>query len=85
MLFSVLPLATTLLYLGGARAANDWSVPCLTGQCSYDLQNSTASGSLQIVSISPLPITSVPTRPQYLVRIIEFHFGLNNRRRVDNT
>lgn len=52
MFFSILPLATTFFFLGRVRAANDWSVPCLVGQCSYDLKNDTASGSLQIVSLT---------------------------------
>ena len=46
-----LPVATLLLWLSSARAANDWGVPCLSGQCSFDLANHTASGSLHIVRL----------------------------------
>ncbi|KAI0092175.1 hypothetical protein BDY19DRAFT_884355 [Irpex rosettiformis] len=56
----VSPLMITLLFLGRARATNDWSIPCLSGQCSYDLQNSTASGSLQL-SGSPNAISDLTT------------------------
>lgn len=45
---------TILLLSQLALAANNWNVPCLSGQCSYDLNNSTAHGtargSLYIVS-----------------------------------
>ncbi|KAJ7052666.1 hypothetical protein C8F01DRAFT_1261454 [Mycena amicta] len=38
-----------LPFLIGINAANDWSVPCITGQCSYDLTtNGTASGTVTI-------------------------------------
>ncbi|KAF8177314.1 hypothetical protein K438DRAFT_1770082 [Mycena galopus ATCC 62051] len=47
MLSSVLVLVP---FLAGINALNDWSVPCTTGQCSYDLPNTnnSASGSMKI-------------------------------------
>ncbi|KAJ6480353.1 hypothetical protein C8R45DRAFT_1005238 [Mycena sanguinolenta] len=38
-------------FLAAVNAANDWSVPCITGECSYDLlatNGSTASGTVTI-------------------------------------
>ncbi|KAJ6524228.1 hypothetical protein DFH09DRAFT_1372201 [Mycena vulgaris] len=37
-------------FLAGINAANDWSVPCTSGECSYDLPatNTSASGTLKI-------------------------------------
>ncbi|KAJ7913379.1 hypothetical protein B0H13DRAFT_1612629 [Mycena leptocephala] len=37
-------------FLAGINALNDWSVPCTSGECSYDLPtaNSSASGSVKI-------------------------------------
>ncbi|KAJ6540580.1 hypothetical protein B0H19DRAFT_1212999 [Mycena capillaripes] len=47
MFSSSLLLIAPLLAL--VNAANDWSVPCITGQCSYDLTNNgTASGTMTI-------------------------------------
>ena len=47
-------LTFALLFSKLVFAANDWSTPCLSGECSYDLNNSTADGtargSLYIVS-----------------------------------
>ncbi|KAJ3528236.1 hypothetical protein NM688_g8023 [Phlebia brevispora] len=37
-----------LLMPGVALALNDWSVPCLEGQCSYDLSNGTVGGSISL-------------------------------------
>ncbi|KAI0700589.1 hypothetical protein BC835DRAFT_1304043 [Cytidiella melzeri] len=56
----VLSLATTLFLLGSVRATNDWSVPCLSGRCSYDLKNNTASGSL-FISGSSKAISDITT------------------------
>ncbi len=51
---AILILPFVLLLSSVVRAANDWNTPCLTGQCSFDVTNSTArstaSGSLFIVS-----------------------------------
>lgn len=47
MILSILP--AVLLAVHFARAENDWSVPCLDGQCSYDIQNGTARGTLTLV------------------------------------
>ncbi|KAA1467373.1 hypothetical protein DENSPDRAFT_238702 [Dentipellis sp. KUC8613] len=49
--FSKIAAVTSVLSLAGmeAFAANDWSKPCLQGQCSYDLPAShTASASLKV-------------------------------------
>ncbi|KAJ7437978.1 hypothetical protein B0H11DRAFT_1753194 [Mycena galericulata] len=48
MLSSVLVLVPFIL---GINAANDWNVPCTTGQCEYDLPtatNASASGTVKI-------------------------------------
>ncbi|KAK7050106.1 hypothetical protein R3P38DRAFT_3306393 [Favolaschia claudopus] len=47
MLSSVLVLVP---FLGGIHALNDWSVPCISGECSYDLPstNSSGTGSVKI-------------------------------------
>ncbi|KAJ7166831.1 hypothetical protein C8R46DRAFT_1351084 [Mycena filopes] len=49
-------------FLAGINAANDWSVPCTSGTCSYDLPttDSTAAGSLKIWG-SPDAITDITT------------------------
>lgn len=43
-------LPATLLFVYSAQAANDWSQACLSGKCSYDVVNGTASGTVSIVS-----------------------------------
>jgi hypothetical protein len=53
---SMMPSAVflTLVLAAGQRAlaANDWSVPCTQGKCSWDVPADTgASGSVQIVSL----------------------------------
>ncbi|KAJ7114998.1 hypothetical protein C8R44DRAFT_676083 [Mycena epipterygia] len=48
MISSVLVI---LPFLVGINAVNDWSVPCVTGQCSYDLpatNGSSSSGTMKI-------------------------------------
>ncbi|KAJ6451289.1 hypothetical protein C8R45DRAFT_1223870 [Mycena sanguinolenta] len=47
MLSSVLVI---IPFLAGINALNDWTVPCTSGECSYDLpaSNNSASGSLKI-------------------------------------
>lgn len=53
----VLYLAALALTVGShqrALAANDWLVPCMQGQCSWDLPaDSGASGTLQVVRVFP--------------------------------
>jgi hypothetical protein len=53
----VLYIAVLALAVGShqrVRAANDWLVPCIQGQCSWDLPaDSGASGSLKIVRVFP--------------------------------
>ena len=49
------PMVATLIAFASllpavAFALNDWSVPCLQGQCAYDLSSGGASGSMMIVS-----------------------------------
>ncbi|KAJ6469153.1 hypothetical protein C8R47DRAFT_1179777 [Mycena vitilis] len=43
-------LALVPLLAAGANALNDWTVPCTSGECSYDLPsaNNSSSGSLKI-------------------------------------
>ncbi|KAJ7616313.1 hypothetical protein DFH06DRAFT_1013030 [Mycena polygramma] len=43
-------LALVPLLAAGANALNDWTVPCTSGECSYDLlgTNNSSSGSLKI-------------------------------------
>ena len=49
----VLPLFFfTFLLPGAVVALNDWSVPCFQGQCSYDIRNGTAGGSVTLVSFA---------------------------------
>ncbi|KAJ7068398.1 hypothetical protein C8F01DRAFT_608267 [Mycena amicta] len=57
MLSSVLLLVP---FLAGINAANDWTVPCTSGECSYDLAstNATAPGTLRIWG-SPDAITDI--------------------------
>ena len=44
------------------QAANDWFVPCVQGQCAWDLPaNSGASGTLQIVRFR----SDFPTCPRF--------------------
>ncbi|KAF7292379.1 hypothetical protein HMN09_01222000 [Mycena chlorophos] len=49
-------------FVVGINAANDWSVPCTKGECSYDLaaSNSTAAGSMRIYG-SADAITDITT------------------------
>ncbi|KAF7319629.1 hypothetical protein HMN09_00303300 [Mycena chlorophos] len=48
-MLSTSSLLVLLPFIAGIRAANDWSVPCITGSCSYDLPtNGTASGTVTI-------------------------------------
>ena len=44
-------LALTVCSCQFVLAANDWLVPCVQGQCSWDLPTSGASGTLQIVRV----------------------------------
>nr|GAT59939.1 predicted protein [Mycena chlorophos] len=59
MLSSLLVLVP---FIVGINAANDWSVPCTKGECSYDLaaSNSTAAGSMRIYG-SADAITDITT------------------------
>ncbi len=44
----------TLVFAAGQRAlaVNDWTVPCIQGQCSWDLPaESGSSGSVKVVSL----------------------------------
>ncbi|KAI0689061.1 hypothetical protein BC835DRAFT_1418822 [Cytidiella melzeri] len=43
----LLTLPFVLLLPAVVNAANDWNTPCHTGECSYDLHNSTRSGSVR--------------------------------------
>ena len=60
-------LSFVLLLSKLALAANNWNEPCLSGECSYDLNNSTshgtARGSLYIVSGFYRFLVSVLTEP----------------------
>lgn len=47
MVFS--PLLVAALLPIAAYAANDWSKPCF-GQCSWDINSGSGSGTVQIVS-----------------------------------
>ena len=46
-------IAAAFLVQNVAFALNDWNVPCLGGQCSYDVSNGTASGSIALVCFIP--------------------------------
>ncbi|KAF7292375.1 hypothetical protein HMN09_01221600 [Mycena chlorophos] len=58
----MLSLLVLLPLIVGIHAANDWTVPCTNGECSYDLAatNSTAGGSMRI-SGSTDAITDITT------------------------
>lgn len=44
---TLLSLPFALLLPAVARAANNWNAPCHTGECSFDLHNSTHAGSVR--------------------------------------
>ncbi|KAJ6553046.1 hypothetical protein B0H19DRAFT_1263467 [Mycena capillaripes] len=65
MISSVLVLVP---FIAGINALNDWSVPCTTGECSYDLPNTnnSASGSLKIWG-SNTAITDITTAADWQI------------------
>ncbi|KAI0340900.1 hypothetical protein BDW22DRAFT_1333399 [Trametopsis cervina] len=58
--FSSLLPVTPFLFIGYARAVNDWKTPCLSGQCSYDVKNGPATGSV-LISGSSAAISDITT------------------------
>ncbi|KAF8186252.1 hypothetical protein BJ912DRAFT_467768 [Pholiota molesta] len=54
-------LLLTSFFIASAIAANDWSKPCLSGVCEYDLPetNSSASGTLKIWSSNAAAISDI--------------------------
>ncbi|KAF9474083.1 hypothetical protein BDN70DRAFT_340803 [Pholiota conissans] len=52
----------TPFFVSSALAANDWSTPCLSGVCEYDLPtNTSASGTIKIWSSDASAISDVTT------------------------
>lgn len=63
-------LPATLLFISSVRAAtNDWSIPCHSGSCSYDITNGNSGASLLIVSVLAPFILAVFLLSSVLLRL----------------
>lgn len=45
--------ASLMSGLGGVRAANDWSVPCVQGECSYDVSSPDGNNAATLKIVRP--------------------------------
>lgn len=67
-----------------ALALNDWNVPCLNGQCSYDVSNGTVSGSMSIVSY-PVHVSDRELRIVCIERVVQRDLRHNLSCGLDDT